>query len=81
MALLMLENHCHTFNDSKGGSPTLNLTNDILIFARLTDGNIGGTYYPNWDLYISYLIDGEWTEPANMGPISTIPIPGSRNLH
>ncbi|MGI5821008.1 MAG: OmpA family protein [Bacteroidales bacterium] len=57
------------FNDSKGeGSPTLNLTNDILIFARLTDGNIGGTYYPNWDLYISYLIDGEWTEPANMGP-------------
>ncbi len=57
------------FNDSKGeGSPTINLTNDILIFARVSDGKIGESYYANWDLYISYLRNGEWSEPANMGP-------------
>lgn len=57
------------FNDSQGeGSPTINLTNDILIFARLIDGKIGTATYANYDLFISYYRDGDWSEPANLGP-------------
>lgn len=57
------------FNDSKGeGSPTINLTNDILIFSRVLDGKIGEQPYANWDLHISYFRGGEWSEPQNMGP-------------
>jgi len=57
------------FNDSKGeGSPAINLTNDMLIFARVSDGKIGDCYYSDWDLYVSYYRNGEWSEPQNLGP-------------
>lgn len=57
------------FNDSQGeGSPTINLTNDILIFSRLIDGKIGTATYANYDLFISYFRDGDWSEPYNLGP-------------
>lgn len=57
------------FNDSQGeGSPTINLTNDVLIFSRLIDGKIGTATYANWDLFISYYRNEDWSEPANLGP-------------
>lgn len=58
----------YPFNDShKEGSPTINLTNDLLIFSRLLKGNIGGKPYPNYDLFYSEFINGSWTEPTNFG--------------
>ena len=56
------------FNNSQGeGSPTINLTNDMLIFARVSEEKIGESYYANWDLYVTYYRNGEWSEPQNMG--------------
>ena len=49
------------------GSPTINLNNDYLIFSKMTIVNIGGGKYPNYDLYYSELIDGEWSEPKSLG--------------
>ncbi len=49
------------------GSPTINLSNDMLIFSRMTPARIGGGNYPNYDLYCSYYIDGEWTTPEKLG--------------
>ncbi len=46
------------------GSPTINITNDMLIFTKLVSTN---GYY-NYDLYYSEFIDGEWTEPKSLGP-------------
>ncbi|MDR2868236.1 MAG: OmpA family protein, partial [Bacteroidales bacterium] len=57
--------------NSNEGSPTINITNDLLIFAKRTatnranvDGSDGS--YPNYDLYMSQLIDGEWTNPRSL---------------
>lgn len=56
------------FNNSKGeGSPTVNITNDLLIFAKLMPTTIKGHSYNNYDLYYSELIDGYWTEPKSLG--------------
>lgn len=53
------------FNRSEGeGSPTINITNDLLIFTKLVSRNKG---YPNYDLYYSEYIDDEWTEPKSLG--------------
>ncbi|MDR1345453.1 MAG: OmpA family protein [Bacteroidales bacterium] len=49
------------------GSPTLNLTNDLLIFSKMTIASVNGYNYPNYDLYISQRIDDEWSMPANLG--------------
>lgn len=57
------------FNRSEGeGSPTINLTNDMLIFTRLTNTTINGSSYPNYDLYYATYTDGNWTEPQSLGP-------------
>jgi len=64
------------FNTSyKEGSPTINLTNDLLIFTRMTrvtlpSSSCGGSNncsYANYDLFYSEYIDGEWTEAINLG--------------
>lgn len=45
------------------GSPTINITNDMLIFTKL----VSTSGYHNYDLYYSEFIDGEWTEPKSLG--------------
>jgi len=57
------------FNLSEGeGSPTINLTNDMLIFTKLTNSTVNGSSYPNYDLYYSTFVDGDWTAPQSLGP-------------
>lgn len=46
------------------GSPTINITNDMLIFTKLVSTN----GYHNYDLYYSEFVDDEWTEPQSLGP-------------
>lgn len=56
------------FNQSKGeGSPTINITNDLIIFAKLVPTTINNTKYNNYDLYYSEFIDEEWTTPKSLG--------------
>ena len=57
------------FNHSKSeGSPTINITNDLLIFTRLMPTNDSrGVVYQNYDLYYSERIGDEWTEPKSLG--------------
>lgn len=56
------------FNNSKGeGSPTINITNDLIIFAKLIPTTIKNTCYNNYDLYYSEYIDEEWTQPQSLG--------------
>ena len=56
------------FNNSKGeGSPTINITNDLIIFAKLVPVTIKNCAYNNYDLYYSEWIDGEWTTPQSLG--------------
>ncbi len=56
------------FNSAKGeGSPTINITNDLIIFAKLIPTTINNTKYNNYDLYYSEFIDGEWTTPKSLG--------------
>ena len=57
------------FNHSKSeGSPTINITNDLLIFTRLMPTNDSrGIVYQNYDLYYSERIGDEWTEPKSLG--------------
>ena len=58
----------YPFNQSTNeGSPTINLNNDYLIFSKMTIVNLGSSKYPNYDLYYSELIDGEWSEPKSLG--------------
>ena len=58
----------YPFNQSSNeGSPTLNLNNDYMIFTKMTPVTVGGGKYPNYDLYYSEWIDGEWTEPKSLG--------------
>lgn len=60
------------FNRAEGeGSPTINLTNDLLIFTQRHTVSLQGGSYPNYDLYFSEFIDGDWTEPR--------PLPGKIN--
>ncbi|MBR4136242.1 MAG: OmpA family protein [Bacteroidales bacterium] len=65
------------FNLSKSeGSPTINITNDLLIFTRLMPTtNSRGVTYQNYDLYYSERIGDEWTEPKSLG--SNINTPNS----
>lgn len=57
------------FNNSVGeGSPTINITNDLIIFAKRCPTTIRNTNYNNYDLYYSEYIDGEWTTPQSLGP-------------
>ncbi len=66
------DNLPYPFNKSEGeGSPTINLTNDLLIFTQRHTVNLQNSQYPNYDLYFSEFKDGEWTEPK--------PIPGKIN--
>lgn len=56
------------FNKSTNeGSPAINLTNDMLIFSKMTPATVNGGNYPNYDLYCSYFIDGEWSAPEKLG--------------
>ena len=56
------------FNNARGeGSPTINITNDLIIFAKLMPTNVKGHSYNNYDLYFSELIDGYWTDPQSLG--------------
>lgn len=58
------------FNNAQGeGSPTINITNDLIIFAKLIPTTLPGSNctYKNYDLYYSEFADGEWSEPASIG--------------
>lgn len=56
------------FNNSKGeGSPTVNITNDLIIFAKLIPVTIKNYNYNNYDLYYSQYADGEWSMPTSLG--------------
>lgn len=56
------------FNNSRGeGSPTINITNDLIIFSKLVPTTINNHNYNNYDLYFSEYKDGEWTEPKSLG--------------
>ncbi|MDR3047544.1 MAG: hypothetical protein LBU51_08050, partial [Bacteroidales bacterium] len=54
---------------SNEGSPAINLNNDYLIFSKKTMVNS----YPNYDLYSSEFIDGEWSEPKALGNNVNLP--------
>lgn len=62
------------FNESLGeGSPTINLTNDLLIFTMLHEQKIPAAngnpeqVYPNYDLYYSEFDGYGWSTPASLG--------------
>ena len=62
----------HPFNLAEGeGSPTINLTNDLLIFTQRHTVRLQGGNYPNYDLYYSEYDGYEWSEPK--------PLPGKIN--
>ena len=54
-------------------APTLNANEDMLIFTSRRDGTTGGLkdndnmYFE--DIWVSYLKDGDWTYPENMGSV------------
>lgn len=61
------------FNQSTGeGSPTINLANDLLIFAMVHEVRVkqdrgAEQVYPNYDLYYSKWDGHEWSEPQSLG--------------
>jgi outer membrane protein OmpA-like peptidoglycan-associated protein/tetratricopeptide (TPR) repeat protein len=56
------------FNQSTNeGSPTINLANDFIIFARVLDGTINNQPYPNYDLFYSEFNGEEWSDPQSLG--------------
>ena len=59
----------YPFNqESNEGSPAINLSNDYLVFARVTYITMkNGQKYPNYDLYYSEFRNDEWTEPQSLG--------------
>lgn len=63
----------YPFNESTGeGSPTINLANDLLIFAmvhnvKLKDASGKEYNYPNYDLYFSRWNGTEWDTPYSLG--------------
>jgi outer membrane protein OmpA-like peptidoglycan-associated protein/tetratricopeptide (TPR) repeat protein len=60
------------FNRADGeGSPTINLTNDLLIFVQRHTVKLPGGNYPNYDLYYSEYDGFEWSVPK--------PLPGKIN--
>ena len=60
------------FNNADGeGSPTINLTNDLLIFVQRHTVQLQGGNYPNYDLYYSEYDGFEWSAPK--------PLPGKIN--
>ncbi|MDR2978969.1 MAG: OmpA family protein [Bacteroidales bacterium] len=64
----------HPFNQSDNeGSPAINATNDYLIFSKMTPYKTEGRVYPNYDLYYSEHINGEWTEPQSLGQKVNLP--------
>ncbi|MCQ2263412.1 MAG: OmpA family protein [Bacteroidales bacterium] len=65
----------YPFNEASGeGSPTINLANDLLIYAAVHEAKIkdeqGKEYtYPNYDLYSSKWDGSDWSDPR---PLSNI---------
>ena len=60
------------FNNADGeGSPTINLTNDLLIFVQRHTVQLQNATYPNYDLYFSEYDGYGWSEPK--------PLPGKIN--
>ena len=60
------------FNRAEGeGSPTINLTNDLLIFTQRHTVRLQNSTYPNYDLYYSEYDGFEWSPPK--------PLPGKIN--
>lgn len=60
------------FNNAEGeGSPTITITNDLLIFTQMHKVKLMNTTYPNYDLYYSEYDGFEWSEPK--------PLPGKIN--
>ena len=60
------------FNNAEGeGSPTINLTNDLLIFTQRHTAKLQNSTYPNFDLYYSEFDGYEWSVPK--------PLPGKIN--
>lgn len=58
----------YPFNNSKGeGSPTINITNDLIIFAKRIPTKLGNCTYNNYDLYYSERIGEDWSEPKSLG--------------
>lgn len=62
------------FNEAMGeGSPTINLSNDLLIFTQLHEQKIPGAngsgeqVYPNYDLYYSEFDGYGWSSPVSLG--------------
>ena len=51
-------------NDEMTIHPSLNLFGDELYFSSNREGGFGG-----YDLYKSQFINGEWSEPVNLGPV------------
>lgn len=53
--------------------PVISADEDVMIFTSRRDGTTGGLKdegidEPFEDIYISYMFNGKWTKPANMGP-------------
>ena len=60
------------FNNAEGeGSPTITITNDLLIFTQRHTVKLPGGNYPNYDLYYSEYDGFEWSQPK--------PLPGKIN--
>lgn len=60
------------FNNAEGeGSPTVNLTNDLLVFTQRHTVKLQGGNYPNFDLFYSEFDGYGWSEPK--------PLPGKIN--
>lgn len=64
----------YPFNESSNeGSPTINLSNDLLIFAKMTevklkDPTTNKEYvYPNYDLYYATFDGTDWSDPHSLG--------------
>lgn len=64
----------YPFNESSNeGSPTINLSNDLLIFAKMTevklkDPTTNKEYmYPNYDLYYATFDGSDWSDPRSLG--------------
>lgn len=52
------------FNNAEGeGSPTITITNDLLIFTQRHTVKLQGGNYPNYDLYYSEYDGFEWSQP------------------
>lgn len=63
----------YPFNEAEGeGSPTINLANDMLIFAAVHQVRLKGEdgkefTYPNYDLFYSKWDGSDWSDPRSLG--------------